>query len=144
MDQIRKLFSENPEIVIVHVADTYFIEETKVYDKIDLPGFARLNSLLHSIKSHPIIQKNKTPVIILHGGDFLFPSLMSANFEGKQMIDVMNSCEFNYCTLGNHDFEQGNKTLYSRMSEASFEVICSNIKDSRNDNIKIKDKGNYK
>ena len=139
MDQITKLFSENSEIVIVHVADTYFIEETRVYDKIDLPGFARFNSLLHSIKSHPLIQENKTPVIIFHGGDFLFPSLMSANFEGKQMIDVMNSCKFDYCTLGNHDFEQGNMILYSRMSEANFDIICCNIKDSRNDNIKIKD-----
>ena len=138
MEQIEKLFSENPEIIIVHVADTYFIEETKVYDKVDLPGFARFNSLLHSIKSHPIIQKNKTPVITLHGGDFLFPSLMSVNFEGRQMIDVMNLCRFDYCTLGNHDFEQGNEILYSRMSEANFDVICANIKDSRNNDMRIK------
>ena len=138
MDKITKLFSESPELVIVHVADTYFIEETKVYDKIDLPGFARFNSLLNSMKSHPLIQETKIPVIVLHGGDFLFPSLMSENFEGKQMIDVMNSCKFDYCTFGNHDFEQGNKILYSRMSEANFDIICSNIKDTRNNNIKIK------
>ena len=81
MDKITELFSESPEIVIVHVADTYFIEETKVYDKIDLPGFARFNSLLNSMKSHPLIQESKIPVIVLHGGDFLFPSLMSENFK---------------------------------------------------------------
>ena len=139
MEQIERLFSEKPEIIIVHVADTYFIEETKVYDKIDLPGFARFNSLLHSIKSHPVVEENEIPVIILHGGDFLFPSLMSANFDGKQMIDVMNACKFDYCTFGNHDFEQGNKTLHSRMSEAEFDIICSNIKESGSNNIGIKD-----
>ena len=141
MNQVKKLVSKNPEIIIVHVADTYFIEETKVYNEVDLPGFARFHSLVQGIKSHPVIQENKTPVIILHGGDFLYPSLMSTYFEGKQIVDVMNFCKFAYCTLGNHEFDQGNKTLYSRISEANFEIICSNIKDAGNGNnsMKIRD-----
>ena len=143
MNQIKKILSKNPETIIIHVADTYFIEETKVYGKVDLPGFARFYSLVNGIKSHSVIKDNKIPVLILHGGDFLYPSLMSTYFEGKQIVDVMNSCEFDYCTLGNHEFDQGNKILCSRISEANFEIICANIKESRNDNsnsrIKIRD-----
>jgi len=139
-EKIKRLLDKNPEMVLVHVTDTYFIEESTVDDAIDLPGFARFYSLIESIKADPIIQKNKTPVLVLHGGDFLYPSLMSTYFDGHQMTDVLNSCKFDYCTLGNHDFDGGAKSLKANMSVASFEIICANIKDSKaKDGLKISD-----
>ena len=139
-EKIRKLLGKNPEMVLVHVTDTYFIEESMVGDTVDLPGFARLCSLIDSIRTDPTIQKNKTPVLVLHGGDFLYPSLMSAYFDGRQMVDVLNLCKFDYCTLGNHDFDGGAESLKANMSAASFEVLCANMKDSKAKNsLKISD-----
>ena len=134
-EKIKKLLDKNPEIILVHVTDTYFIEESMVYETLDLPGFARFYSLIESIKADPIIQKNNTPVLVLHGGDFLYPSLMSIHFEGRQMVDILNSCKFDYCTLGNHDFDGGVKSIKANMSIASFEIICANIRNSKAKNI---------
>ena len=132
--KVKKILAKNPEMVLVHVTDTYFIEESKVNNAVDLPGFARLYSMIHSIRTDPIIRKNKTPVLVLHGGDFLYPSLMSHYFDGRQMVDVLNLCGLDYCTLGNHDFDGVASSLRRNMSDASFEIICSNINDSKTKN----------
>jgi len=139
-EKLKKLLAKNPESILVHVTDTYFIEESKVNGNVDLPGFARFSSLMESIRSSHVAQKNKIPVLVLHGGDFLYPSLMSIYFHGRQMVDAMNLCEFDCCTLGNHDFDGGAYSLKTRMSEASFEITCTNIKNpTREEILKISD-----
>ena len=138
--KIKKLLAKNPVAILIHVTDTYFIEESRVNEIVDLPGFARFCSMMESIRSNPTVQKNKIPVLVLHGGDFLYPSLMSIYFHGRQMVDVMNMCRFDYCTLGNHDFDGGTDSLKEQMSEASFEITCANIKNPKKENIlKISD-----
>ena len=132
-DNLKRLQNTNPAIIVVHVTDTYFIEESKINAKTDLPGFARLYSLIDHIKTSTTVRENKIPILVLHGGDFLYPSLMSLYFQGLQMIDVLNYCRFDYCTLGNHEFDGGAKLLKMRMSEAKFDVVCVNIKDSKKD-----------
>ena len=135
IERINKLLSNNPEVILIHITDTYFIEESSVNEIIDLPGFARFCSMVDSIRSNPVVKKNKTSVLVLHGGDFLYPSLMSLYFQGRQMVDVLNLCGLNYCTLGNHDFDGGTNVLRARMSEASFGIICANIKNPKKEKI---------
>lgn len=132
--KVKNLLAKNPEMVLIHVTDTYFIEESRVNNAVDLPGFARLYSLIQGIRANPIIQKNKTPVLVLHGGDFLYPSLMSSYFDGRQMVDVLNLCGFDYCTLGNHDFDGARGSLKRNMSDASFKIMSLNIDDSKTKN----------
>jgi 2',3'-cyclic-nucleotide 2'-phosphodiesterase (5'-nucleotidase family) len=140
INKIEKLLTKNPEIILVHVTDTYFIEESRINNEVDLPGFARFRSLVNHIKSNPTVQKNKIPVFVLHGGDFLYPSLMSVYFQGRQMVEILNICGFDYCTLGNHDFDGGIKYLKERMSEALFEIVCTNIKvPKKNSSLQISD-----
>jgi 2',3'-cyclic-nucleotide 2'-phosphodiesterase (5'-nucleotidase family) len=137
--KIEKILLKKPMMIIIHVTDTYFIEETQVNNKVDLPGFARFYALGDFIKSRPQVQENNIPVLVLHGGDFLFPSLMSAYFKGKQMVDVLNACGFDYCTIGNHDFDEGARCLNARMAKATFGITCANIKPKKNHRIKIRD-----
>jgi len=130
--KIEKILSRKPLAVVIHITDTYFIEETTVNGDVDLPGFARFCSLIDFIKSNHYVQNNDIPILVLHGGDFLFPSLMSVYFKGQQMIDVLNACGFNYCTIGNHDFDGGSKYLETRMADATFDVVCANIRSKKN------------
>ncbi|WP_420545468.1 bifunctional metallophosphatase/5'-nucleotidase [Nitrosopumilus sp.] len=140
VEKIKKLLDKNPKMVLIHVTDTYFIEESNIDNTVDLPGFARLYSLIHRIRTDPVVQKNKVPVLVLHGGDFLYPSLMSIYFGGRQMVDILNACGFDYCTLGNHDFDGGIESLKTNMSNASFEIICANIRNPKAKNsLKISD-----
>lgn len=133
--KINRLLDKNPEGILIHITDTYFIEESRVNGVVDLPGFARFCSMIDSIRSNAAVKKNKTPVLVLHGGDFLYPSLMSLYFQGRQMVDALNLCGFDYCTLGNHDFDGGTNVLRTRMSEASFKIICANIKNPKKENV---------
>jgi len=133
--RLNNLLDKNPKGILIHVTDTYFVEESMVNGIVDLPGFARFGSMVNSIRSNPVVEKNKIPVLVLHGGDFLFPSLMSLYFQGRQMVDVLNLCGFNYCTLGNHDFDGGTNLLKVRMSEALFEIICANIRNPKKEKI---------
>jgi 2',3'-cyclic-nucleotide 2'-phosphodiesterase (5'-nucleotidase family) len=131
--KIKKILDEKPEVIIVHVTDTYFIEETKVNQNIDLPGFARIYSLIKFIETQIMSKKINTSVLLLHGGDFLFPSLMSLYFKGKQMVEILNKCGFNFCTIGNHDFDGGAEIIKKRLNEAVFDVVCSNLISPKNE-----------
>ena len=130
--KIKKILHRQPMMVLIHITDTYFIEETTVNDNVDLPGFARFYSLIDFIKSNPVIKNNNIPVFVLHGGDFLFPSLMSTHFHGEQMVEVLNECGINYCTIGNHDFDGGIKYFQARLSEFRFDIVCANIELKKN------------
>ncbi len=78
-------------------------------------------------------------VLLLHAGDFLFPSLLSRKFRGKQMIDLLNQLDGDpdaddplmFVTIGNHEFEKHRlkfaAMLKSRMDESQFDWVSSNI-----------------
>lgn len=117
------LHSIKKSIVIFHLTDTYFINESKIGQEIDLPGFARIYRILELLSK----KKNENNILFLHSGDFLFPSFLSNFFEGKQMVDILNQCGLNYCTLGNHDFDGGLKTLKKRIKESKFKYIFTNL-----------------
>lgn len=123
---MKNFVSQKFDVIVAHVTDTYFVEETSVNNQVDIPGFSRIFSFLESLRNNSD-RSQQIPVIALHGGDFLFPSLMSNYFQGKQMVDVLNMCDFDYCTLGNHDFEGGIEILKRRLSEANFSVLCANL-----------------
>lgn len=109
--------------IICHLTDTYFIKESKIGKKIDLPGFARIFKILELVSNN---NKEKN-VLFVHSGDFLFPSFLSNHFKGKQIIDILNECGLNYCTLGNHDFDGGFETLQERIKESKFKYIITNL-----------------
>lgn len=81
------------------------------------------------------LQADGTPVLLLHAGDLLYPSVASRYLDAKQMIDVMNLLDGDasaadpnlIVTLGNHEFD--NKTpdkLLARLSESRFQWVSSN------------------
>lgn len=114
--------------VIVHLTDTYFLKESKIGKKIDLPGFGRIYKILEFLSKNFTHEK----ILFLHSGDFLFPSFLSNFFKGKQMVDVLNQCGLNYCTLGNHDFDGGPKILKKRINESKFNYIITNLQSPKN------------
>ena len=113
-------------IIIFHLTDTYFIKESKIGKEIDLPGFARIYRILDLLSKNQ--KENK--ILFLHSGDFLFPSFLSNYFKGKQMVDILNRCGLNYCTLGNHDFDEGLRILKKRIKESKFKYIITNLSPS--------------
>ena len=74
--------------------------------------------------------RQKGPVLVLHAGDFLSPSLLSIKFKrkGQQMIDAMNALPTDFATFGNHEFDFGCKVLSERIDQSTFQWLSSNVK----------------
>lgn len=85
------------------------------------------------------LQEQYGPVLLLHAGDFLFPSLLSRKFKGRHMIDIMNQLDgdavandpYMLVTFGNHEFEKHRlkqaEILQQRLEESQFDWVSSNI-----------------
>ena len=118
------------EAVILSINDVYRIEGV---DGGDQGGLARVRALRAELeRSHP-------DLVLLHAGDFLFPSLLSDTYAGCQMVEVMNLLDGRpdrfddrfLVTFGNHEFDQDDEDdagiLAGRIGESDFRWLGSNL-----------------
>lgn len=94
-------------------------------------GLARVRTLRKHLES------DGTPVLLLHAGDLIYPSVMSKYLAGKPMIDVLNLLDGDAAkqdsrmivTFGNHEFDNKDpRVLLDRLDESQFEWVASNTK----------------
>jgi len=115
---------------ILAVNDVYRIEGV---DGGTSGGLARLRTVREELE-------RQTPdLLLLHAGDFLFPSLLSREFQGEQMIDVMNRLDGDsdafdhrlFITFGNHEFDKEKlkdaAMLDKRIEDSQFSWLGTNI-----------------
>jgi len=122
--------SSAKEIAILSINDVYRING--LYDG-EVGGLARVRTLRRTL------EKQYPELIVLHAGDFLFPSLLSSEYKGRQIVSVMNvldgeenkSDERFFVTFGNHEFEKGKlkhaKILQNNINASEFQWMASNI-----------------
>ena len=108
-------------VTLLAINDVYRIEGPE--DGAD-GGLARFRQLRRELEE-------KAPdLLVLHAGDLLFPSLLSREFKGGQMIDVLNRLDGDgeafderlFATFGNHEFDKESledAALLDRRVEAS-------------------------
>ncbi|HQZ16404.1 MAG TPA: hypothetical protein PLD86_05965, partial [Vicinamibacteria bacterium] len=90
---------------LLAINDVYRIEGLQ---EGTIGGLARVRALRKEL------EREAPDLLMLHGGDFLFPSFASRMYAGAQMISVLNdldgdSAAFDprmFATLGNHEFDQ--------------------------------------
>ncbi len=118
------------EAVLLTINDVYRIEGV---DGGTAGGLARLRTLRAELeREHP-------DLLLLHGGDVLFPSLLSRLYAGEQMIDVLNRLdgeagafdERMLVVFGNHEFDRGRLAdagmLDERVEESEFRWLAGNV-----------------
>ena len=110
---------------IVHLNDVYeiFPLPARVGDGYELRGgLAHVGTVLQDARQ-------RGPVLVLHAGDFLSPSLLSIRFkhQGAQMIEAMNALPIDMATFGNHEFDFGCRTLAERIRQSTFPWIAANV-----------------
>ncbi|HVG63639.1 MAG TPA: bifunctional metallophosphatase/5'-nucleotidase [Hyalangium sp.] len=114
---------------LLSVNDTYRIES--------LPdgtgGLARVRALRARLEAE------RGPVLLLHAGDFLYPSILSRTYKGAQMVDVLNQLDGSpsgfdermFITFGNHEFDDAKEKaaadLSERINSSQFLWLASNI-----------------
>ena len=112
--------------VIVHINDTYIVEERK--DR-QLPGFPRLISTVNKIREFVSAELGKDRTLVLHSGDFIGPSLLSKRDRGEEMINQLELLGLDYCILGNHEFDyesSNSSVLKDHLETSNFGVVLSN------------------
>jgi 2',3'-cyclic-nucleotide 2'-phosphodiesterase (5'-nucleotidase family) len=117
--------SENTELsetlTFIHLNDTYRIDAV---EDGKAGGFGRVVTIIRELR------KNGHDVRILHGGDFLFPSLESQLWRGEQMVEALNFMDDiapMYVVPGNHDIDPRTPAvLVNAVRQSRFEWLGSN------------------
>ncbi|KAJ3351561.1 hypothetical protein HDU83_008825 [Entophlyctis luteolus] len=93
----------------------------------DVYSMQQLPALATMIKEAKAEAGGAYPVLAVLPGDFLSPSLMSSLDKGFAMVDVLNKCELDYVSFGNHEDDVDFRSLNDRIVQSSFVWINSNI-----------------
>ena len=108
-------------ITFIHLNDTYRVGAV---EDDTAGGFSRVVTLVREL------QDQGREVRILHGGDFLYPSLESQLWDGLQMVDAMNFLNAVaplYVTAGNHEFDRrGPEQLVAALKASEFAWVGDN------------------
>jgi 2',3'-cyclic-nucleotide 2'-phosphodiesterase (5'-nucleotidase family) len=113
----------NAQVTIYQVNDVYRIDAV---DNGLVGGLGRAATLIEQSR------RRGENVLILHGGDFIAPSLESRYWGGKQMIDAMNFLHAKAPLIavpGNHEFDERSPTMLAEAIAASrFPWLASNLR----------------
>ncbi|MBT8090695.1 MAG: bifunctional metallophosphatase/5'-nucleotidase [Gammaproteobacteria bacterium] len=109
-------------LTFVHLNDTYRVGAV---EDGNAGGFSRVVSLIRELQSEG------RDVRILHGGDFLYPSLESQLWNGLQMIEAFNFMDAiapMYAASGNHEFDRrGPEQLIAAVRQSQFDWLGDNF-----------------
>lgn len=109
-------------VTFVLVNDIYQMSEQPAPDGTPRGGFARLAAVVKS-------ERAKGPVIFVHAGDTLSPSLMSGIDQGAHIMVLTNMIAPEIFVPGNHEFDFGKEIFFKRMAEAKFPLFGANIRN---------------
>lgn len=108
-------------ITFLHLNDTYRVGTV---EDGNAGGFSRVVSIIREL------QDEGRDVRILHGGDFLYPSLESSLWDGMQMVDAFNFMDAlapMYVVAGNHEFDRrGTEQLSNAINASRFDWLGDN------------------
>ncbi len=108
-------------LTFIHLNDTYRIDAV---EDDTAGGFSRVVTLVRELRAQG------RDVRILHGGDFLYPSLESQLWDGLQMVDAMNFLNAVaplYAVAGNHEFDRrGPQQLVAALKASEFDWLGDN------------------
>ncbi len=121
------------EFIVINVNDIY---------EIDALGGGKVGGLARVATLYDSIKKENENTLLVHGGDFLNPSLLGTlkdengeRYKGKQMIEVMNTIGFDLVAFGNHEFDLKYSDFQKRLNESDFQWIATNIKLKTGDKL---------
>ncbi|MGI9237037.1 MAG: bifunctional metallophosphatase/5'-nucleotidase [Woeseiaceae bacterium] len=113
--------NEASGLTFVHLNDTYRVGAV---EDGNAGGLSRVVTVIREL------QAEGRDVRILHGGDFLYPSLESQLWSGMQMVDAFNFMDAVaplYAVSGNHEFDRrGPEQLIAAVQASQFDWLGDN------------------
>ena len=113
-----------PAFSVIQLNDVYRIDAV---ENGAAGGLGRIATLAERTR-----RETRAPVMILHAGDFIAPSLESRYFDGLQMIDALNFLHERAPLLavpGNHEFDERRPgMLVGAINASRFPWLASNLR----------------
>lgn len=117
-------------LTFIHLNDTYRVGAV---EDGNAGGFGRVVSVIRDA------QQVGRDVRILHGGDFLYPSLESQLWHGQQMVEAFNYMDDlapMYVVPGNHEFDRRTpEHLVNAVRSSRFDWIGDNYRFATGDDV---------
>jgi 5'-nucleotidase / UDP-sugar diphosphatase len=116
-------------------ASITFLHFNDVYE-IDAVGDGHEGGLSRVATIRDRLLRTGTPVLTVLGGDFLSPSVIGLArvdgelLAGRQMVDVLNAVGVDWATFGNHEFDVTEQAFHSRLAQATFKLVSTNVTDA--------------
>ncbi len=111
------------ELTFIHLNDTYRVGAVEDGTR---GGFGRVVTVIREL------QQQGRDVRILHGGDFLYPSLESQLWHGEQIVDAFNYMDAlapMYVVLGNHELDRRTpESLINAVRASEFDWVGDNYR----------------
>ena len=110
------------DLVILHTNDLHSQMELMTSGSTTgLGGAERRAAYIAQVrKEHP------GKVILMDAGDYNQGTPYFNLFGGKLEMKIMNALRYDVATLGNHEFDNGQKDLAKRLSKAKYSTVCAN------------------
>lgn len=117
------------ELNVAHINDHHsHLEEEKMPLKlngksvtVNVGGLPRVATEISNFR------KNNKNTLVLHAGDALSGTLYYTLFQGKADAELMNAIKFDFFTLGNHEFDDGNKVLKDFLTKLTIPTVSANV-----------------
>lgn len=111
------------KITILHTNDVHsHIDPFPATDSrnANMGGVARRASLIEKIR------KEEPNVLLLDAGD-VFQGTPYFNYYGGELeFKLMSMMQYDLCTMGNHDFDNGIEGFYAQLPNAKFDFVSAN------------------
>lgn len=121
------LFLAAPGRATEEITLVYAAALAEVQPNQERGGLPQLASLLKTLR------REKKPVLFLHGGGALSPSILSATDRGAHMISLLNLLQPDALALAKSEFAHKEDELSQRAMEATFPLLVANLRDPLND-----------
>ncbi len=108
------------ETVTLRFVQTNDIDRMEEHD--GRGGFAKLAAIVNR-------ERGEGTTFFVHSGDTLSPSLLSGIDKGAHIIDILNHMGVDVMTPGNHEFDFGAENFRTRIGEATFPIVTSNVRE---------------
>lgn len=128
------MYAEPRELIVLTLSDLHgqlepFITEEK-NKTIEVGGIARTASVVKTIK-----RSNPGKTVLFSSGDSLTGKYF-LQFDGKAIFSAISLMRIDAATLGNHEFDRGEKTLSNALKYCDFPIVLSNLETKDNSSLK--------
>ena len=113
------------DIVVLYTNDVHCAIDSNI-------GYAGL------AKSKAEMEKDNF-VVLVDAGDAIQGDTIGTVSKGEYLVDIMNEVGYDFCVLGNHEFDYGTDVLASLLKKANAQYLNATIEYTGNGNNLLKD-----